>query len=282
MKLLYGILLWFISCSVVCADTPFRASLSYGITYDDNITRAELDQDIESAVIASFEAAIAKKLIVNDSSYLTLRTLIALNKYSDFSKFDNTRFGVGAGYQIKPTAGFTAPVYFLYGRYEVMSFDSDQRDGSVLHFTLGLRKRYSELLSLQFGYNNENADADHPVFDHNINKLYLDLEYLLTAENSMYITLSYYDGDVTATTRVTPKIKNSSTVNVRDDAFRELAPPRWAYKLDAETSAIKIGDIHVFNRYHGIDTSLFYYDVSAAGDNDYKGLIFSMYYSYQF
>lgn len=281
MKLLLGAFLLLISYAAVAASA-FNPNANVGIQLDDNITRAELDSDIEKDTIVTVDGSLSHFMEVNDISYVSFGGSLAFNKYLDFDKLDNTRIGVSAGYHIKPVASFSGTQYFVKFDYKKRMYDSAQREGDATRFSIGLSKRFTELLALNAGYIDEEIDSDHRVFDADNKKFYVDVEYLITHNNTLYVTLSYFDGEVVATTVPTSKIIGASTAIVRDDAFLNLAPNRFAYKLDATTTAIKIGDVFSIDRYQGIDASLFYYDSSAYAGNDYKGMILSLFYSYQF
>jgi len=216
----------------------------------------------------TLEGVAGMNFPVNESSYIGLRGTLALNKYLDFSKLGNNRVGVDASYHFKPVIGFTVPQYFFRLRYETRMVDSDQREADVIRFGLGLSMRFTELVSMRAGYIDEEVDADHVVFDADNSRYYLDFDYLLNEKNTIYITFSYFDGEIVSTAAPTTNIIAASTAIVRDDAFLDLSPDRFAYKLDATTTAIKLGDTHAFDRYHGIDASLFYYDTSATSGND--------------
>lgn len=77
----------------------------------------------------------------------------------------------------------------------------------------------------------------------------------------------------------------------RYDAFLDLAPPRYAYKLAAKTTTIRLGDNYSFTSYQSIAASVLYYqsetdyydsvtlrDISI----NYSGLIFNLNYLYRY
>ncbi len=71
MKKYFSVLLFSIS-SATLAATPIKTDVSAGYTYDDNITRAELDRDIETDSILNLDASAAYRLPLNDMSYFSL------------------------------------------------------------------------------------------------------------------------------------------------------------------------------------------------------------------
>lgn len=282
MKKYFSVLLMFSYAAATLAATPLSMDISAGYSYDDNVTRAELDRDIEKDNILNVDGSIAYKLPVNNISYFSLKGTLDVNQYLDFTRLSNTRLGIHGSYHIRPGSGYTAIRYLALLSYERRLYDSDQRDGSATEIELGLRKRLTDLLALRAGYIRQDISADSKVFDAENNRLYLDLEYKLTAKNNLYATIGYVDGDVVSTAVATAKIVQASSAIARDDAFLDLVPPRWAYKLGAKTTSIRVGDNYAIGSRQAIDGSLLYYDSAADGDNDYSGLILNLYYTYRF
>lgn len=285
MKRYFSLLLLFFYATVSHAANPLKTVVSAGYTYDDNITRAELSRDIEKDNILSVDASTIYKQVLNEISYLSFKGTFAVNQYQDFSKLSNTRLGIHASYNLRLSPGYTAIRYFARLAYELRIYKSDQRDGSATEIELGLSKRLTDLLALRAGFIREDIDADESigVFDIDNNRFYLDLNYKLDTKNNLYVTIAYVDGDVVSSTVPTSKIVAASQpFIVRDDAFLGLTPNRFAYKLDAKTISLRVGDSYSLASNQGIDGSLSYYDTSADGDNDYTGLIVNLNYLYRF
>jgi len=282
----YFILLLLAFCSTVTlAANPIKFDVSAGYTYDDNVTRAELARDIEKDSVLNIDASGAYKLVFNDVSYFTFKGTMAFNKYQDFDKLSNTRLGIHGSYSLRLSPGYTAIRYFARLAYAKRMFKSNQRDGSATEIELGLSKRLTDLVSMRLGFINEDIDSDDVtgVFDTDNNRFYLDLDYKLDAKNNLYFTLGYTDGDVVSSTVPTVKIIEASRpFIVRDDAFLELTPARFAYKLEAQTVMFRLGDTFTIASNQGIDGSVLYYDTSAEGGNDYTGLIFNLNYLLRF
>lgn len=280
MKIISSLLLLAWSTWLVAA--PLQSDISAGLTIDNNITRAELDRDIEKDNILNLDAATAMRLPLTENSYFSVGASLALNQYLDFTKLSNTRLGVNSSYHIRPDPGYTSMKYFVQLGYELRMYDSDQREGSALQYGLGFSKRITDLIKLRAGYNKETIDADHVVFEADNKTLYVDAEYKLSASNRLYLTLSRLDGDIVATTVPTTKIIQYASAIVRDDAFLDLTPDRFAYKLSAKTNVIRLGDNYAIDSQQGVDASVIFYNASAYGDNDYSGMIINLSYLMRF
>lgn len=262
---------------------PLKTDIAAGYIYDDNVTRAKLDRDIEADNVVNVDGNMAYKLSLDDNSYFSLDASLQFFHYLDFAKLGNTRVGVHGAYHIRPFSGYTASRFFLRLSYIERLYQSDQRDGSATEVALGFSKRLTDVLSLRAGYTRQAISAGSKVFDADNNRYYLDAEFRAGKANTLYATLGYIDGDVVSTTVPTQAIIDASKGNiVRDDAFLDLAPPRFAYKLAAKTTTFVIGDSYRISTRQGIDGSLLYYRSDAYGGNDYNGMVLNLGYRYRF
>lgn len=265
--------------------SPIQTDISAGYTYDDNVTRAELDRDIEKDSILNLGTSARYKIPLNDKSYFSLKGTLELNKYLDYDKLSNTRIGIHGSYHFRPFSGYTASRYFARLAYVQRLYNSDQRDGSASYIQLGLSKRLTDVVTLYAGYTKEEIDSDDPVgvFDASNNRLYLEANFKAGNKNTLYSTLSYFTGDIVSTTIPNSDIINaSSPFIVRDDAFLDLTPARFAYKLSAKTTALKLGNTYALRSNQGLDMSVFYYKAKSDLGIDYSGLIASLGYFYRF
>ena len=262
------------------AGSPVRATLSAGWVADDNVTRGSRGRDIEDDSYLGLEAASRYQLPLGSDSFVAFEGALQLNRYQTFDKLSNNRLRIGASYHIRPSSGFTAAGYFASLTYEKRMVDSDQRDGAATRLGLGMHKRFTDALAMSAGIIVETVDANSVVFETDNNRLYVDFEWLANASNAVYLTLSRYDGDIVATTRPASGIIAASDAIVRDDAYLSLTPDRFAYRLNATTAAIKIGDAFAIDSRQGLDVSIYVYNASAY--RDYSGSIFSLFYSWSF
>ena len=273
------------------AATPLKTDVFAGYTYDDNVTRAELERDIETDSVLNIGASAVYKIPVNSISYFSLDGTLDVNQYLDFSKLNNTRLGLHGSYLIRPSSGYTAIRYFARLSYEQRLYQSDQRDGSAIEIEIGLNKRLTDLLAMRLGFIKQDISANSVVFDADNSRFYFDLDYKLAAKNTLYTTLGYIDGDVVSTAERTQDIVDASSAIVRDDAFLDLTPNRWAYKLAAKTITLRIGDNYAIASNQAVDVSLLYYksesdyyDPVAPNSINivYSGFIYSLNYLYRF
>jgi hypothetical protein len=262
------------------AASPVKTDVSAGYTYDDNVTRAEFDNDIEKDNILNLDASARYNIPVNNKSYFSVKGTLEINQYLEYSKLSNTRLGIHGSYHIRPFSGYTATSLFALASYERRLYDSDLRDGSATHLQLGLSKRLTDRVKLFAGYIKEDIDAESIVFDADNNRLYLDFNLRLNQKNTLYTTLGYLDGDLVTTARSGIGIVYDYWVI--DDAFTDLSPTRWAYKQTGNATTIRLGDNYAFGANQAIDGSVLFYDSKSDAGGSYSGMIVNLNYLYRF
>lgn len=285
MKNFIRLLLLFSIATATAAKTPVNGNVYAGFTMDDNVTRAEMDRDIESDNVLNVGVSGSVRFPFNEISYFALKGELDLYHYMDFSKLSNNRIGIHGSYHLRPEKGYTALQYFARIAYIERMYDSDQRNGNATELELGLSKKFTDQLSLRFGYIKEDIDSDESkgVFDADNNRFYLDLGLKLNDRNQLYGTLGLTDGDVVSTTIPNRAIIDASRpFIVRDDAFTDLTPARFAYRLNADTTTLRIGNVFSISSEQVVDASIFYYKSEAAFDNNYDGLILNAEYRLRF
>ena len=262
--------------------TPVTADIYAGYSYDDNVTRAQYDNDIESDNIFKLGGSLGTAIPFNDISFLKLRGTLDHSQYDRWDKLSHTFIGLHGTFYLRPSTGYTATSYLLDLNYEERMYDSEQREGSAVRVRLGFDKNLTDVISIHAGYINEQIDAEHVVFDADNDRLYLDLEYRTGRNNVIYTTISYLDGNLVTTARNGLGIQYDKWVV--DDAFRELDPTRWAYKLTGTALSLRLGDNYKLSHHSAIDVSALYYDSEA--DNytasTYSGMIYNASYTYLF
>lgn len=270
----------FLFSGATAAAAPLKTDVSAGFTYDDNVTRAQFDNDIEKDNIINLDASARYNIPVNDKSYFSLKGTLELYQYLDYSKLSNTRLGIHGSYHIRPFSGYTATSYFAMVAYERRLYSSDLRDGSATHLQLGLSKRLTDRVKLFAGYIKEKIDAESIVFDADNNRLYLDFDFRLNSKNTLYASLGYLDGDLVTTARSGIGIVYDYWVI--DDAFTDLSPTRWAYKQTGNATTIRLGDSYAFDTKRALDGSVLFYDSESDSGGSYSGMIVNLNYLYRF
>ena len=297
------LLLPLISTNLYAASSPYSLNMNAGILYDDNVARASLSQDIVSDTILNLGITADYRFHKQEHDLIILSVIADTFQYQDFDKLSNIVLSGKAEYQIQPDHGFTAPWYFASFEYSLINYQSSLRDSDGFTIELGLGKRLTDRITLRSGYVYENFTADANEFDINNNRIYLSFDYKATANNIVYLTLGYTDGDfasstsdnTTASSKTSPSTNNKSTSTQAlqshhlpsevpggtlrpDDAFSN----GFVYQLDTDAMTLQLGDNFALSSHQSIDASIFYYTADSYGDADYDGIIAQLSYLHQF
>ncbi len=297
----------------VAAQTFYE--LSGDVSYDDNVPRAEVENDIEDDFIFSIRGGAGRVFAVNDISGLILRAQLEGNFFEEFDDLHHLRAKGSAVYRIQPSPAYTAPWYELNLSLSQLEFrDSDIRNGSVVTVGANVGKRFTDRIEALAGYKFENRWArEDDVFDIHHHDFFATLDYSLTESLTFYTGYSFRTGEVVSTAVPTTKIINGANEISRqpDNVFGpgtalEAAGPaplpgpgpapgpglppgpapaplgpmvvstdRFAYQLDADTHLVDLGANYAINRSTAIDVVGHYYETNGKLDNDYDGFIVS-------
>ncbi len=303
---LLGLGLW---PSIATADNAFF-DLGLTPTYDSNVSRAELSNNVEDDFFLGFNAAAGYNVEINDNSGLVLQGTLLLNGYDQFGDLSNISLVGSGAYRFQPRRGFTAPWFEVnFDVAPVQYNDSRIRDGIILSPGATAGKRFTDRISAVAGYRYNERIAYHgEVFDNSENMLFLNLDYDLTNAITLYGTYTFRTGDVVSTSVPTAKIIAAASAIEADNAFGPgppaAAPPppgppgppgppappgttpggtqRFAYRLDGTTNEGKLGINFGITRSAAIDVSARYWDVGADLNNDYHGFVVEASFLYQF
>jgi hypothetical protein len=278
-KYLPGLL---ILCSTPCfAASPYTVDLAAGLISDDNITNGRDAKDIEDDTIVGADAGVSYHHPLDDHSAITNRLDFALQQYQDFDKLSNSDLKLSIEYRFQPDLHFTAPWYFVSLSLGQQAYDSTFRDNSYYQLGVGLGKRFTDTISIMAGFSMHSSSAENSLFDVDSNRLYINADLKTAMHNTTYVTLQLISGDIIST-NVPPHpavLNNISWVD--DDAYPSLSNP-WTYRLDADTTAIQLGNHFAFDSHQAIDVSISRYDSDAYGNFNYERTIISAHYLYRF
>jgi hypothetical protein len=274
-----------ISLIIYCpiASSAIKTTLFVGLTSDDNITRAELDNDVEKDNILELGIFSTYKHVINSASHIFYSASAEHNQYQDFDELSQPKLGLSANYQIQPFQGYTAAWYSVSFAYQLLGYDNKNRNGSHVDVGFDFGKRLTDIISLRAGYHIEKTDANAnpPAFDTDNSRLYINMDYKLNNQNTFFSTLGMNDGDIVVTATPTLKIMNASHGNIIDDS-EVFGSNRFAYRLTATTTTFTLGDHFTISPNQAIDFSLLHYSSSAYGGNDYDGMILQLTYLHNF
>lgn len=253
--------------------------------YDDNIGRAEVDDDILDDNIIALSGSFNLPQVLNARAGLlhTLRLEYAGNaEWEDLSAFTAS---AASTFRFRPGAAFSAPWYEAQLAAALLQHrDSDIRDGGQIRLNLSVGSNLTDRLVGRVGYRYELRRAwEDEVFDLDNHRFSGNVDYGVNERVTLYGTLAWQTGEVVSTATPRPQVLNASEARHLDDALSErpvgairvgnfFQGERVAYRLDADTLTGEVGLNLALSQKLALDLSALHFRAYGDGDNDYDGL----------
>ena len=234
--------------------------------YDDNVTRAESDADIEEDFVGSLLARVELVKKINATSGFIFSGSAEGEKYAEFEELDNINIKGTVSYKLHTGFGFFAPRLSFDASVNTRSYVNEQRSGNGYELATQLTRRMGESLTLNGGLRYRNFSADSEVFSVEDTSAFINADLLVSPRIALYSTFRFITGDVVSTAQPTLNIINASDAIEADEAFGGFATNRFVYRLEADTITVVLGGNYAFDSRSSVDASLLYIDTEAEGD----------------
>lgn len=271
-----------------CAEWPDEVSVE--LRFDDNITRAQLDQDIKSDTALVVSAAGGTGYQVTDNSRLSLTLPLSASAYQHYHGLNNLNAGLDLTYRWKFGLGHYAPELHLSGSATRLQYQDAMRNGWLYAGEIGISKRLSDRMGLRMTYQAEQRKSDTvaprivpfmpaDVFDLRSRNLSFGGDYSFHPDYVFSAAYTVRNGDIVSTTLRNMPIFLASSALAEDSVF---GPQRYAYKLRARTQGLNLGVSHIIGRQTSVTFGYEHYVSHAEGGIDYKSNLVRATYLYQF
>ncbi len=261
-----------------------------GLTYDDNIGRAERDVDRFSDERAHLGATLRRTFVLTESLGLGVDATGTGTKWGSFDDFDALH-GFGAlRWRFQPVRRFSAPWFELdmeggYRRHQ----DSAIRDGPHGTILAAGAMRPTDILLFRAGYGFDlRRGRESEVFDTEVHRVFGHIDYSRFERFTVYVTGGWRDGEIVSTS--TPALIIGAVANALapDPAFGmvpipsgpgypNLPPgtihpvPRVAYQIEASVYDVWAGFNWGIAPNASFDARAGYFESRGRGGNDYNG-----------
>lgn len=272
--LIYGLCA---TCNAQAADTVVDAELS--ATREDNVAHAKSAADVKSDNIVELKIDLQHAWLVNTYSGILLRGNVQLDQYQHFDGLSHIAANAGITYRIQPVVGYSTPIFDISTAVERSAFrDSAIRDGTALQADAAVSSRVTDRIRLRGGLGVERRWADQGnVFEWLHNRMYVGGDYRFGAKATLYANATRIDGDQAVTSSPDPGLLGESRAVASDPALGA----RRAYRIDATTYVLEIGDSIVLSADTTLDIGLRHFSISS-GDDGYDGSEFRVSWLYRF
>lgn len=272
-----NILILLCTNSVVFAASDTAVNLDASVGLDDNVTRAQLNEDIEHDSFVSITASLLHEAVHFDTGQIVLNLDIAATEFIDFSGLSNAAAGGGVNYSFSPWAGFGAPWFSLDLQYKVQEFDSFLRDSNLFVATATFGKRIDDRTDMRTAFMYQSRESEGVAFDTENTSWFINFDFKLQKKMTLYATYKYQDGDVFSSANqnlVTIYVINSAKAIEFDDVFQG----KLAYRLDGTTQFFTTGLNIARNLDSAYDVSVRFLTSEADGGLEYEDLAIRLSY----
>lgn len=260
------------------------------LRFDDNLTRAQLDQDIKSDTALVVSAAAGTGYQLTDNSRLSLTLTLSGSAYQHYAGLDNLNAGLELAYRWKFGLGPYAPELHLSGAATRLDYRDSARDGWLTVGEIGIAKRLSDRSGLRIAYQVEKRKSDRvadrllpsiaaDVFDLTSHNLILSGDYSVNPDYVLSAAYALRDGDIVSTTLRNRPIFLASSAIAADPVF---GPDRFAYKMQARTRGLSLGLSRVVGGQASFSLAYEHQDSQAEGGIDYASNLVRASYLQQF
>ncbi|MEO8159686.1 MAG: hypothetical protein ABI648_17945 [Betaproteobacteria bacterium] len=264
------------ACAAIADATRFGADAEY--SHDSNVNRAALEKEELSDDAVSLEAYAARGLVLSARSGLVLRAAMRATQFADFHGLSNLAASGRAAYRIQPSPGFTNPWLELSGQVDAFRYrDSAIRDGYAGAIAASVGKYFTDRIRSEAGIGlDRRSGSEGGVYDLSNRKIWMALDYRLTARTILYGSATRMDGEQVFTlfnTGAWSGLYAYGKAQAADPVFASAfggAPT--AYRVDARTDRYELGINIALQSNNALDLGWSHFDARAdQGGGKYSG-----------
>lgn len=272
------------------ASAGWIDNIGLDLRYDDNVTRAQLDQDIKRDSALVISAASATRYRLTDNSSVSLTASLSGSAYRRYDGLDNLNAGLALAYRWKPGLGPYVPELHFSGSAARLEFRDGARDGWLYAGEVGIAKRLSDRAGLQMAWQVDQRRSDTvsarlvpeiaaDVFNLTSRSVRFSGDYSLSADYVLSGAYSLRDGDVVSTTLRNLPIFLASRAIAMDPVF---GPDQVAYTMKALTRGLSLGVSRLIGAQASLTLGYEHLDSRAGGGISYRSNSIHAIYLYQY
>ena len=271
-----------VQLSALADDINYSGEVS--LATDSNLNNAWRDKDVreDNMLTAVVTASVPYKL--SASSGLLFSAGLHSEWHQNFSGTDFVAAKLAAAYRFRMGRRFSSPAYTLGVSVRERASSSVIRDSTTLDAKLEMFMRITELTSVIAGVAWSQEEAEGDVFDQSRGRFYANMDVLLAASSTVFLTYLYVTGDVASVgTADSLTLLRAASALEPDDAFGDgSVTGALAYRLDATTHILNLGYNRAFDHHSSLDVSLRWLNSAAGLGIDYQSLVLRVGYLFQF
>ena len=224
-----------------------------GYMFDSNVTRAKLPGETLSDRIYSVNASKSKIFPINENVRAILTGTIGGEKFDNHYRLSRAMAGLQGEITYRPSAEFDAPTFAAFAQSTAERYQSTLRNGYRYSVGVSVRQPITDRINLFGAVTYNERFGKSAVFNNRFNAVRLNVDYTLSATETLYATGEYRKGHIVSTGL--PSLENIEVADVfvQDDAY----PSRqfFSYRFDGKTVLSTLGYNLGLGPRHSLDLS---------------------------
>ena len=210
---------------------PVRVEAGY--TFDDNVTRGRVADEILSDKIYSLNLATDRTFPIDDNTRVVVTGLLNGEMFHTYTGLGHLSGGLQAELQYRGSADFDAVTFTTFARGWLDGYGSRLRDGGRYSIGVGARRSLTDRIDVYGELSGNVRRAQSAVWDLVDYCARLNLDYSLGRSGAFYLTGEFHRGDSVSDGNASLVNLSLAEVFVLDDAFP--GDRLFAYRFDAKT-----------------------------------------------
>lgn len=213
--------------------------LEAGYTWDDNVSRGRLANDIFADSIYSLNLSKTAIVAAGGNGRFVFTGNLGGERFQHFNGLSRINLGLEASYQYRASAEFDAATWSLFAKGFADKFQSELRDGSRANLGASVLWPWTDRISLFAAISANQRRARSDVFSTKDSSLRVNFDYALGRGATLYWTTEFRKGDIVSAGHASLENVSIAKVFVIDDAF--ATENMASYKLDGTTLLYTLG-----------------------------------------
>ena len=204
-----------------------------GFTFDDNVTRGRVDDEILSDKIYSLNLATSRNFPIDNNTRVVVTGLLNGETFHTYTGLAHLSGGLQAEAQYRGSGDFDAVTLAAFARGWLDGYQSWLRDGGRYSVGVSAHRSLTDRIDVYGELSGNWRRARSAVWDLNEVAARLNFDYSLGRNGSLYLTGEFHRGDTVSDGHASLANLSIADVFVLDDAFpgRDL----FAYRFEART-----------------------------------------------
>jgi uncharacterized protein YhjY with autotransporter beta-barrel domain len=177
---------------------PLRppVNVDFGMTWDDNVARGRLAEEIRSDRIFTLSAGRTSEFPLNKNARVLATAIFSVDKPHTYTGLGHFAAGGQAELQYRRSGDFESATYAVYVRGLYDKFESDLRTGPKYTLGVNVRRPLTDRIDVFADLSHNRRYGRSAVFETQETAGKVNLDYSLGRDGTLYLSGEYRKGDI--------------------------------------------------------------------------------------